>query len=592
MPEQKNCPVNEKTVNENGNIDQIIENMGMSAGCKRRAHSAVKTLRAGMSAETNIMGMGPRIQAQMNAASNVNDSSEENCGSFAAQFKEVANNISEVNCILSNKTQTQTNTLGADNKISITAFVPDNLNLNTLLGDAQNFVAEQAKAMTDLNTLLLTNKITGQPAADARKFAKESLTAAQDALTALNRFGSINAQNAQFLQSIDSEIIVKINTTDEMVQSVKSVAETDAIQKAERQAKTSIGVTALSENQKSVISESVKNNKKLSAASIRNSINSVTVTSNNNNDFTMSAPTINLQNAIVDQKIVVRMATDAVFTAAQSAASEAFSKFASDQASKIATDTDIKGADDIQEKINEGDKAFLDGQKFKDNPLGMILVAGIALVVVGGGLKMAGGKAAKGKKIMIFLFMMLLGAGLFSLAQLDLLSKISFLSKVQDGIKLVGIAIFTIGLLGLLWTVRPKKETKDEMAPPSMAPIRARTMDPYSVKSSASPAKMVKSSASPAKMVSLGGSGKVFGKCSVSSRRCPSSTRQPRTQNALSPNAVSPFTPFKDIHRLYQPASVNELQANAELARQAAVRASLAADRSQQRLERLIQQAK
>ena len=417
MPEQKNCPVNEKTVNENGNIDQIIENMGMSEGCKRRAHSAVQTLRAGMSAETNIMGMGPRIQGQMNASSNVNDSSEENCGSFAAQLNEVANNISEVNCILSNKNQTQTTSLGATNKISIMAVIPDNLNLNTLLADAQKFVAEQAKAMTDLNTLLLTNKITGQPAADARKFAKESLTAAQDALTALNRFGSINAQNAQFLQSVDSEIIVKITTNDDMVQAVRSVAQTDAIQKAERQAKTSIGVTALSENQKSVISESVKNNKKLSTAAIKNAITSVTVTSNNNNDFTMSAPTINLQNAIVDQKIVVRMATDAVFTSAQSAASEAFSKFASDQASKIATDTDIKGADDIQEKINEGDKTFLDGQKFKDNPLGMILVAGIALVVVGGGLKMAGGKAAKGKKIMIFLFMMLLGAGLFSLAQ-------------------------------------------------------------------------------------------------------------------------------------------------------------------------------
>jgi hypothetical protein len=199
--------------------------------------------------------------------------------------------------------------------------------------------------------------------------------------------------------------------------------------------------------------------------------------------------------------------------------------------------------------------------QFKDNPLGMVLVAGIALVVVGGGLKMTGGKAAKGKKIMIFLFMMLLGAGLFSLAQFgsDFLSKVSFLSKVKDGIKLAGIAIFTIGLVGLLWTFRPKKETKDEMV--------------SSAKSS----------------VSLGGSGSVFGKCGVSSPRFPSSTRQPRTQNA-----VSAFTPFEDVHRVFRPPSVNERRNVAEVARQAAKRARetrQAAESARENLVRVIQQA-
>jgi hypothetical protein len=339
---------------------------GMDQKCIKE--SETQLFNAEAHAKVVIASAGSSITAFNNAMK------QSGCGQVTLNLNNQRNAISAINCQIQKSSSTVIGNVSSSNSLSfVTLPLTEQEVKMKSLAENTMISLQRDLVLTTMNSNLDSKKI-------------EALTKLIDSLMATNRMiidgydRSLTFESVKISQSIKSSMKASIVFNSDAAQEItnaqktlaKSVAETDLTQK--------LGVNALTDNQKSVISNNIENSNQFTTQNVQETLNSVQLKLDSNNNLVMSvAGPINLKNTVIDQNITSTMVMDALIGQCLKSGIMASTSVISDVVSKSATGADVKGLDDLLAAAGKNNKDM-------QGDSSMFIIVGIILLVIFGSI--------------------------------------------------------------------------------------------------------------------------------------------------------------------------------------------------------------
>jgi hypothetical protein len=163
-------------------------------------------------------------------------------------------------------------------------------------------------------------------------------------------------------------------------------------------------VNALTESQKQILNNTVKNSSILSQENISNQMSSFSSSTNSSNTITISAPgPIILNNITLDQKVLASVAAELLLSTASAVGVSAANTFIADQLAKGIQDSDVKGLEDLQDSLNRGIIGAIDATGGGGNSGLFIVIAVVVFILLMIGLLFFFGKTILNYIVPIFI---------------------------------------------------------------------------------------------------------------------------------------------------------------------------------------------
>jgi len=366
------------------NIGEMLKNSGAGEVCKQAMTTYAQSLSASVSAKASI----PFAEADLNAQTALTNSgvnmSQSGCGQYITTASNIANQNYQMQCILQNNTKNiQTETSMINNITIETKPLTDTENTAKL----QAFQTAQSNKQQSINSLigLITALVnTGKDTKVASDLLKNT--------TFLNSFTNpveqlysrdINLTNINISQSINALVNFTINLSNTDSSNISALASLTANQVAEADAKSKLGVGALSPEQKTTIANSQDIINATSSSAINNKVSEVKSRVINGNTLLITAPgSINLEFVTIDQNIVTNVITSMIMSDAISAGLAASAQIVGSALQKAKTEGESAGAEALVAALGKANADAIAANKVTTSTIQIIAyaIAGLAFM--------------------------------------------------------------------------------------------------------------------------------------------------------------------------------------------------------------------
>jgi hypothetical protein len=358
------------------NLPELAKSMGLDANCVQQAKTefATGTISGSMSI--------PFAKANLSAGFNQSNNSmaQSGCGQFMLNAKNVLNSTNAMSCTLNQTGNTQNINVTENSTVSIKIVVSD----EAVKARAENLKLAQEN-FNKIEQMITQATIMG------------SSKASTDQLQMILQTAQKNIDNYKPLTTTISNSTIK-NTGSLNVKDISSVsaevrnqlqAQFNDIAKAsaENHLQSHLGTAALSPNVKQVLDQNIKSNSSQYQKLINSTLNSTSIQSNGSGGITIySNIPLNLDNVTIDNNIAVTVAVTALTTNAAAAGLSAATSMLTQAMSTSSTDTSSSGVDDLAKQLGENQSNFIKANQTSMGAIVYIVIAIIALAVIGGGI--------------------------------------------------------------------------------------------------------------------------------------------------------------------------------------------------------------
>ena len=331
---------------------EMAATMGMDETCQKAASKAYDVAQTTVDIDvSSSMGWG---LAKYNGSANMNtfkesmDSSmsESGCASISLNMSKIVNAQTNISCAINSQKVETDLSAGASASVSVKTLPLSTIDQEII----ENGTTKYYAFLNNLAALGATGDINENYLLSLQAGADE----AQAALIASSN-RDINIGNSTIEANANAKITSSISNTASVAAAVESDYQAIAESVAETSIASSLGVDALSDNQKSAVTTEVSNELTNAASSINDLLTETTMTVQSDGSVEIeSNGAINIYNTTLSANALVDITTSAISQSAVNAGSVA----ATTILNQITSDTDMytesDGLGELQDSINEG----------------------------------------------------------------------------------------------------------------------------------------------------------------------------------------------------------------------------------------------